>query len=102
MMTYRMTGAPIIGVTAFIGMTESEGRVQRILQSKAIAEPQNIVAGRSIRWFSEPIIIRVMCGTASPMNAIGPQNAVVTAVSKPVDSNRSIRVRCTLMPRLPA
>ena len=40
-----MTGAPMIGVTAFNGITNSLGRVQSRLQNKAIAEPQINVIG---------------------------------------------------------
>ena len=43
-----------------------------------------------------------MWGTASPIKAIGPQNAVVTAVSKPVLINNTTRTRRTLIPRFPA
>ena len=38
---------------------------------------------------------RAMCGTTSPMNPMGPQKAVATAVSVPEISNIKERVRAT-------
>ena len=47
-----MTGAPIRGVTALRGiMPPSPGRLQRMLQRRARAEPQRIVAGKRRVWF---------------------------------------------------
>ena len=57
---------------------------------------RSMVAGNSWRWFSVDGISRAICGTANPMKAIGPQNAVVTAVSKPVTTAASCaRVSCS-------
>ncbi len=45
-------------------------------------------------------IRRVMCGTAMPVNAIGPQKDVVSPVNRPVKMNILSRVLFTLMPRV--
>ena len=52
-----MTGAPMIGVTAFNGIIPfSPGRTQIRLQSKATALPVRIVTGKRELWFSVPKI----------------------------------------------
>ena len=76
--------------------------MQMMLHSSAVAAPVSMVVGMRWLWFSVPSIRREMWGTVSPMNAIGPQNAVVTAVSRPVTRSRWLRVRVVLMPRLSA
>ncbi len=43
-----------------------------------------------------------MWGTASPINATGPQYAVVTAVCMPVSKSKSVRVRWAFIPRFAA
>ena len=82
MMMYMMTGAPKIGVTALSGIIPiSPGMMQIKLQSKAMALPVSMVRGISELWLEVPSISRAICGTASPMKEMGPQNAVVMAVS---------------------
>ena len=94
-----MTGAPNIGVTAFSGMIKFVGITQMRLHNKAIAAPISIVAGSSILWSASLVTSLAMCGTANPMNATGPQKAVVMAVRIPVESKINIRVDCMLMPK---
>ena len=43
-----------------------------------------------------------MCGTANPINATGPQNAVVVAVKIPVASSNRLRVLLIFTPRFSA
>ena len=101
--TYIITGAPTRGVMAFRGSTLSlPGNTVRRLHSNATHEPAKIVTGSSIVWFDEPSSRRAICGTASPMNEMGPQKAVAVAVSSPVQSSIIIRVRFTFTPRLVA
>ncbi len=92
----------MIGVMAFSGMTEDSGNVQSKLQSRAIDEPQKSVTGISSLWLSVCRINRAMCGTASPMKDIGPQNAVMIAESKPVENSNKVRALLMLIPRFSA
>lgn len=72
------------GVTAFSGMIPaSPGRMQMKLQSRAMAPPVSMVTGSRELWLEVPSMRRAMCGTASPIKEIGPQKAVVVAVSNP-------------------
>ena len=94
-----MTGAPSMGVTAFNGsILLVPGITISILHNRAIQEPASIVTGTSILWLDEPSISLAICGTASPMKEIGPQKAVVVAVSNPVQNRMAIRVRLILIP----
>ena len=86
---YIITGAPIMGVTAFSGiMLPSGGNTQIRLHSRATAEPMSAVHGISNAWLSVFRSIRVICGTVSPIKATGPQYAVVTAACMPVTRSR--------------
>ena len=103
MMIYMMTGAPRMGVTALSGsIPVSPGSVQRRLQSRAVALPVSIVTGISVLWLEVPSRRRAMWGTARPMNEIGPQKAVVTAVNRPTVTNSMFLTRWVLMPRFSA
>lgn len=84
------------------GMRPEDGRTDNMLQVAPTKAPIIIVAGRSMRWVSVLIIMRAMCGTASPIKDIGPQKAVAAAVSRPVARSRRLRVRLMFMPRLRA
>lgn len=98
-----MTGAPKTGVTALMGMMPlSPGRILMIEHNSAMAEPHKAVAGSNTLWLDVPNRRRDICGTASPMNDIGPQNAVVTAVSMPVESKSMFRVCLMFTPRFSA
>jgi len=50
----------------------------------------------------DEIAIDTICGTANPIKAIGPQKAVVIAVSIPVAINNRLRVSRTFTPRFSA
>ena len=54
------------------------------MQISAIIPPDNIVTGTKSLWLDVPNINLAICGTASPINDIGPQNAVTAAVNIPV------------------
>ena len=98
-MTYIITGAPTSGVTALSGrMLLLPGITVSMLHNSATHEPDMIVAGKSIVWFDEPRTKRAICGTANPINEIGPQKAVAVAVSNPVQSRMIMRVRFTFTP----
>ena len=84
-----MMGAPMTGVTAFNGMMPfSPGNTQIRLHNKATVLPVRIVIGNRELWFSVPKISHATWGTAKPIKAMGPQKAVVIAVSKPVITNK--------------
>ena len=51
------------------GMRPEDGRTDNMLQVAPTKAPIIIVAGRSMRWVSVFIIMRAMCGTASPIKA---------------------------------
>ena len=103
MMMYMMTGAPKIGVTALSGIIPiSPGMMQIKLQSKAMALPVSMVRGISELWLEVPSISRAICGTASPMKEMGPQNAVVMAVKIPTAMSNKLRVSLMLMPKFSA
>lgn len=97
-----MTGAPKTGVTAFIGITVFCGITQIRLHSKQMAAPVSIVVGNSIVWSDVFVSNRAMCGTASPTNDMGPQKAVLAAVSMPVAVSNSSRVRLISTPKFTA
>lgn len=102
-MTYKMTGAPTRGVITFMGMTlPPAGKVLNKLQSIARQAPISIEPGTRIRCVLIPNTIRVRCGTAKPRNEIGPQKAVVVAVSNPEDRSNPLRLLRTFTPRLAA
>ena len=96
-----MTGAPISGVMAFMGITSPlPGREHTTLHKSAMKAPHSNVAGSRMRWSDDLKSRRVICGTARLMKATGPQKAVVTAVSSPVVTSSSLRVRRVLLIRL--
>ena len=97
-----MTGAPKRGVTALIGIMMLVGNTHVMLHRTAINAPHRMVAGSNVLWSEVRQMSLAMCGTASPTNVIGPQKAVATAVSRPVESNRARRVRLMFIPRLVA
>ena len=78
------------------------GSVLHRLQSSARQPPVSMVAGISMRWLPVRMTMRAMCGTASPRKEMGPQKAVVVAVSRPVQQSNALRVRRILVPRLAA
>ena len=78
------------------------GSAQMMLHANAIAAPLRIVAGSSTLWSASCVSSLAMWGTAKPMNATGPQKAVVTAVRIPVERSMSILMLRMLKPRLMA
>lgn len=96
-----MIGAPINGVMALSGkMPCVPGNAQISWHNSATNEPNNMLIGSNCWWLSVDMSRRAKCGTARPINAIGPQYAVVTAVSHPVITNRQLRTVCTFIPKL--
>ena len=83
-------------------MPDSPGRMQMRLHSSVVTAPQSSVTGSRVLWFEVPSSRRAMCGTASPMNEMGPQKAVVDAVSSPVTMSSRLRVSLMFTPRLAA
>lgn len=98
-----ITGAPNIGVTAFNGRTPvAPGSTLTILQTRATAPPINIVVGNNDLWLDVPKSKRVICGTANPIKAMGPQYAQVIAVKSPAQSRSSHRVNLIFTPKFAA
>lgn len=98
-----MTGAPMIGVIAFNGIRlPVAGVVLSKLHRRATKPPVIMVQGMRDDWLSVCKSSRAMWGTASPINATGPQYAVVTAVCMPVSKSKSMRVCWAFIPRLAA
>ena len=79
-----ITGAPIRGVSTFIGSTEWWGRLQSRLHINAMELPMSMVMGNNERCEPEGDTKRAMWGVARPMKVMGPQKAVLTADSNPV------------------
>ena len=64
--------------------------------------PLKMVEGMRWRWLSVASSMRDMCGTASPMKAMGPQKAVAEAVRSPVTTSSWLRRRMVFTPRFSA
>ena len=80
----------------------SPGRCERMSESRATSAPITNTAGRSLRWSAVRNNMRDTWGTAKPIKEMGPQSAVTTAVSRPVNINNRVRTRFTFTPRLVA
>ena len=78
------------------------GMTVSMLQTRAMHAPDSMVAGTRTRWSEVPVSRRAICGTARPMKDIGPQNAVTTAVIRPVHISTLILAAVMLTPRLAA
>ena len=88
---------------AFSGIIPlSPGNRHMALHNRATSIPAVMVAGSSWRWSSVFIIMRAICGTASPMKAMGPQNAVADAVRSPVTNSSLLRSATVFTPRFSA
>ena len=93
----------MIGVTALRGiMPPCDGIVQKRLQSRATTLPASMEAGISSLWSDACINSRATCGTARPMNEIGPQKAVTMDVSAPVMMRSQLRTTVVRMPKFSA
>ena len=81
------------GVITLMGnRVPSEGRVHSRLQSRVRQAPVSIQAGIRERWLLVPMVMRARWGTARPRKEMGPQKAVVVAVSSPVQQSSRLRV----------
>ena len=78
------------------------GRLHTKLHANATAAPHNIARGIITLWLTVPERKRATCGTAKPINATGPQNAVTVAPSTPVITRIFKRALLTGTPRLRA
>ncbi len=88
------------GVIIFIGSIPKEGEsVHNRLHNKHIALPQSNVAGIRTLWLEVLKINRAMCGTARPINDIGPHIAVHIATRIPLVKSILLRAECMLTPR---
>ena len=67
-------------------------------QSKSRFAPSRAQAGTVSRWLEVCISPRARCGTATPMNAMGPHQAVTPPANRDVASTMPRRVRGILMP----
>lgn len=73
------TGAPMNAQTVFRGNAYSlNGNLAIKSQRTAKHPPKISAAGNTVRWLGVEKRIRAKCGAASPINAIGPQKAVMT------------------------
>lgn len=100
---YTTTGTPMNGVMADKGsVPRSPGKWVSNNESNATLAPITKVAGNKRRWSAVCMSRRTICGTAKPMNDMGPHRAVTAAVSSPVSRSRMVRTRLTRMPRLVA
>ena len=94
-------GAPNNEVIAFMGKVYSLfGNCAILSQISIIIEPLIATAGNKILWFDVLKSSLVKCGTANPIKAIGPENAVITPVNKLVDISVKFLVRLTFTPKL--
>ena len=94
-------GDPIIEVTAFIGNVKSlPGNWAMISQNNKIIAPSKIVLQNKVKWLLVWKINFAMCGTANPMNAIGPTKAVILPAKMLVAIMISIRVLLKFIPKL--
>lgn len=93
----------MMGVMALMGITPDEmGRTLMREQSSAITAPHSAVAGSRTMWLDDLSARRAMCGTIRPINPIGPQKAVTTAVSTPERMSNLLRVARMFTPRFSA
>ena len=100
---YIIIGTPITGVIALIGITPHDaGNTLMRLHKSATTAPAKAVAGSKTVWLEERNANRAICGTINPMNPIGPQKAVTTAVRTPESNNNLLRVALMLTPRFSA
>ena len=94
-------GAPNKEVIAFIGNVNSDvGNCAIISQINNTIAPVIAVAGISVLWLDVVKINLVICGTANPTKAIGPENAVITPVNKLVIIKIIILLFLMLIPKL--
>ena len=92
-------GAPSSDVMVFTGSTipciESPDSK---LHNPLMITPSSITAGSNMRWSEVRNNPRAICGTANPINPIGPQNAVIAPVSRQVHKTTKMRVGRSAIP----
>ena len=93
-----MIGTPTMGVMALMGIMPDAGNTLTSWHINATTAPASMVHGSNMLWLDELSSSRAICGTTSPINPIGPQNAVTVAVSSPAISNKLLRVCRRLTP----
>ena len=83
-------------------LPSNEGSRAMRLQNRAKSMPRKAVAGMISLWSLLLNRNRAICGTAKPKKAMGPQNAVISAVRKPEAKMMSILLRLMFTPRFSA
>ena len=81
-------------VNSLVGNCAIESQISKTIP------PINAEAGINILWFDVENIIFAICGTAKPIKAIGPENAVITPVNKLVISKMIILLFLMFIPKL--
>ena len=96
-----MMGAPTRAVTLLTGSAPSKpGMRATRLHINARQAPVSIVAGIKTRWSLVWKMARHKCGTAKPINMMGPQYAVTIATRMPEQLMTRRRARFRFKPRL--
>ena len=85
-----MTGMPTRDAIALMGTAASLAMMSHDIIS---APPQRSVAGMRTLWSAFPAARRATCGTASPRNPTGPQNAVTVPARSTTARNIRLRIR---------
>ena len=76
-------GAPKSDVMAFIGRVDSDpGNCAIKSKARSKIAPSKMTMGVKNKWLEVLNSILPICGTAKPMKAIGPQNAVMVPANK--------------------
>ncbi len=95
------TGAPNKEVIAFMGKVNSlAGNWAIESQINSTIAPIIADEGINILWLDVENNIFAICGTAKPINAIGPEKAVITPVNKLVINIIIFLLFLILIPRL--
>ena len=85
MISQMIKGAPKAVVTALMGrLVANPGNWAMVSQANRTNMPKRAVAGNNILWSLVLNNNLPKCGTAIPIKAMGPQNAVIPPVSIPV------------------
>ena len=78
MIIAKITGIPNNAAIVFIGIILPDpGSCERVSAISIIPPPRIAEAGISTLWSASLYVILAMCGTAMPINPIGPQKAVM-------------------------
>ena len=93
-----ISGAPNKELMALIGMVYTLN-CEIMSQTSSKDAPHKADAGITMLWLDDLNSPRAMCGTATPINAMGPVNAVVAPANRPVAMINTNRVFTTEMPK---